>query len=124
MNRIFKITIWTVFIVSIILIFVTLFSVVAVGTAGHSAGSSSELGLTLLYFISLPFALFPNLPPKFPHRLKKNPAILLLLIGIGFCLYGVYDNMINKFGVPEYFIVGIPLILLTITLIGILKKGP
>jgi len=109
--------------VSILLIFVTLYVAVAAGTAGHSAGSSPETGLTLLYYTSLPISLYPTLPQNPKIYLQKFRLFYYCQLEYVF-VYGVYNNIINRYGLTEYFIVGIPLILLAITLIGIFKKEP
>lgn len=122
MNSIYKITAWTVIIVSVCLIFIYLFALFTVGAAGHNTVSTLEICLFLLYLISLPISLYSYLSQNPKSTLKKSFSILLILVGIVFCLKDFYENSIKDFGSTEYLIAGIPLALLIITLTGLIKK--
>lgn len=122
MNSIYKTTTWIVIIVSTCLIFLYLFAIFAVGAAGHSSGSTLEICLLLLYLICLPISLYTYLNQNTQNTLTKTFSIVLVLSGIIFCLKGMYENSIEGFGSTEYLVVGIPLTLLTVTLIGLFKK--
>ena len=122
MNSIYKTTTWIVIIVSSCSIFLYLFAIFTVGAAGHNTVSTLEICTLLLYLTCLPISLYRYLSQNIKSSFKKISSIILVLIGILFCLKGLYDNIIESFGSTENLIVGIPLTLLMITLIGLFKK--
>lgn len=122
MNSIYKTTTWIVIIVSICLIFLYLFAIFAVASSGHNTLSTLEICSLLLYLTCLPVSLYNWLSQNSKNHFIKIISILLVLIGIVFCIKGLYENSLEGFGTTEYFVVGIPLTLLLITSIGLLKK--
>ncbi len=100
--------------------FMTIFASVFVGAAGHSSGSSAEL--SVLYFILLAICLIKVRSEKNSNKLFSISAVTLLMIGIVFSLYGINENTIEKFGAVEYLITGLPIVLLSIALMGAIQK--
>ncbi|MCX6181736.1 MAG: hypothetical protein NT150_07405 [Bacteroidetes bacterium] len=120
MKTIIRYTTWVVIILSICMFFITIFALVLVGTAGHNSGSSAEL--SLLYFILLALCLIKVRSQKKSNKIFSISAVVLLIIGITFLLYGIYENIIEKYEAVEYLIMGFPMVLLAIVLMGAIQK--
>ncbi len=122
MIRFFKITTWTVIILSICFLFFLVFLVLVVDTAMGNPHDLYETGLPLLYWTALPVSLILTQSRKYKNRFTTIIAGILLLLGIVFCVYEIYCSYIQGFWQIQYLISFIPLILLLIACIGLIKK--
>lgn len=119
MKNLFKITNWIIISLSILLFIVSLFAIFAVGAAGHGSGNSAMY--SLLYLICLPISLLISQSKNYKNQKRHYLALILLIIGTIYCIDSIYEAFVEQYGLVEYLITTIALLLITTSLTGVVK---